>query len=283
MYDINQLEYKSAGLCPTYVAHRILNLDEYLAVFQALANKHPEARILCTLDDQNQAGYTSGHCIDANDLDEVLQSDLTQIDRLRWQEEGVTLEQWLDPDYPVYDKLNYQFYYQASHFPFRLRNIESRVDMEAGFSRFTERSGGFWMDETLYTLSELRNNYREDDNSPALDSRNPPEFSVVPVAHAYQTIACSPQNYWADALKPYDIYYIARYLEDNFDIQLVAIGASFMGFWIPQPLTQAQNSAIAATIMKVYHKGIAEGYEANLAEQISQRLNGEQVFFLIHT
>lgn len=89
-------------LCPTWLCENVASMKHLLDAMDAKAAEHPGARMLATLDDIGQAFYTSGHTIDANELDpapedgeddSALPDFAARRNRLLQAAEAVTLDQ----------------------------------------------------------------------------------------------------------------------------------------------------------------------------------------------
>jgi hypothetical protein len=89
-------------LCPGYLCEGLTSVPQLLDIMQDKSAGHPGALMLATLDDTGQAFYTSGHTIDANELDPIPDDDAeedalpdftTRRDRLLQAASAVTLDQ----------------------------------------------------------------------------------------------------------------------------------------------------------------------------------------------
>ncbi|WP_137937573.1 hypothetical protein [Chitinivorax sp. B] len=66
-------------LCDRYQLNHIDNHEDLIAGYLQLAEKHPDHRVLLTLDDIDQAGYTSMHTKHKHDLDDTADYDLSSL------------------------------------------------------------------------------------------------------------------------------------------------------------------------------------------------------------
>ena len=68
-------------LCESYLIEGTISFNELLNVYHKYKKENPDKTIIVTLDDLDQAEYTSTHSTMANDLDETEGYDLSELDR----------------------------------------------------------------------------------------------------------------------------------------------------------------------------------------------------------
>lgn len=216
------------------------------------------------LDDAGQAFYTSGHCVDANDLDgpgavSALPERLATCVHLDSIED--------DEEEGAYVcNLNH-----PQEFPIRLwafRKLVSQARARSWTGRATwDEAGEGRTGEPLIAAGE-----------PSAWP-TPPETRTyvldVPVTEARDAIAAFPQGYFAYDLQPAEHYEIAGLLADGFGYAIKGLGASFAGYARDERLTPAEADRLEAFLLPMFDPNDAPG-----PGEIARRTRGRRTLYL---
>jgi hypothetical protein len=211
-----------------------------------VAARHPQARLLASLDNLGQAGYTAFHAIDTHGLDDTEGHDLSALPPACF-EKGAHLGYLSTPE----------------EFPIRLANMRAGL---ADAAQRVERLS--WTDPNQNVTIDQVN------FDPDAVVHGPGIVQAVPVHSSADLIAAFPNGYFTDDLTPYDIHALAASL-DAIGYELIALGASYLAFWGPaerDPATMAQRSAIVA--------GLYEGADI---DALNESLAGARHLILRYT
>lgn len=232
-------------LCETYVGYPV-SFEDLRHWRQMVANRHPEMQVLASLDDLQQALYTSGHCVDAHGLDETEGHDLSYMSPDRFDEGGFADSLRLPEDFPI-----------------RLANFQ------AGLKQAPVREGKqAWVDpNTELPIHDVN-------EDPDVVTSDFGIIQAVSVARAVDMIAAFPNGYFAGDLTPFDLHRLATELEP-LGYQLIAIGAAYVAFWAEAELDDTQ----------VAHRSVilADLYEAPDIDRLNLMLTGERHLILRYT
>lgn len=201
-------------LCPGYLCEGVMRMSELLAVIDATALAHPGARILATLDDIGQASYTSGHTIDANDLDPIPDEETDGDAALPLPDLAIRLGRMIEAAATV-----------------MLDQIRNRL---------------WWSSEGRPHILMLH------EQPDLILDRKETCIQAVPVTHAWETIAAFPNGYFHGDLSPMENLVLARHLEERFGYALFGIGASYLGFRRAAPLCAAQLEDLASFVVDLH-------------------------------
>ncbi len=216
-------------LCETYVSYPT-SFEDLRHWRQMVANRHPDALILASLDDLQQARYTSGHCVDMYRLDELKGHDLSYMSSDRFE----------DGSFADYLRL-------PEDFPIRLANFHREL---AADTPKPERRG--WR-----CVSDVN----EDPDAVTDDFGI---IQAVPAARAADMIAALPNGYFGDDMSPFDIHRLAVELEE-LGYQLIAMGASYLAFWSEAVLSDAQIAQRGVLVAALYDDPDIDALNAVLA------------------
>ncbi|WP_423607014.1 hypothetical protein [Sphingomonas sp. MS122] len=216
-------------LCDGVTAHNLPTFAELLALHARLQAEHPRHRVLASLDDLGQAGYTSGHGTEVHGLDDVEGHDLSRL--------GDLFEDGAHPGYLS----------TPAEFPIRLANLR-RGAASVGLEQ---------------VRGELQWKTTGDANDPVTFNRDPEAalgiarekgilFQFVPVESAADMIAAFPNGYFQGDLNPFQNHAVARYLEAEHGLALFGIGSRFLGFRRDLPLTDGDAHRLAAALCDLY-------------------------------
>lgn len=229
----------STLLCDGVTAHNLPSFAELLALHARLQAERSGERVLASLDDLDQACYTSGHCTDVHQLDGV-EEDHSDDE-----------EVWDDPDQPVFaDRLA------------RLRQLAQGVDV-------AQAAGLLDWDSPDDAYDPVTVN--QDPEAALLISRERQVlFQFVPVASAADAIAAFPNGYFRSDLNPMQNHAWARHLESKYGLALFGIGSRFLGFRRAWALDAGEAGALAAKIAAFY-RGTPPAAAAELARLLTGR------------
>lgn len=215
-------------LCDGVTAYHLASFADLLALHARLQHENTGVRVLASLDDLNQAAYTSGHCLDANGLDAVDGRDLSGLDPNLFE-----------------DGVHTGFLSTPAEFPIRLANLLEQVP-EVQLKQFTEFLGWVGDDGDLVTINE--------DPEAALQVAREQKvlFQFVPVDAASKAIAAFPNGYFTSGLNPMQNYVLARHLETQYDLALFGIGARFLGFRRSSAFSENEANALATELAALY-------------------------------
>ncbi len=213
-----------------------------LSIMDEKAASHPGARMLATLDDTGQAFYTSGHTIDANDLDPA-RNDEEIIG------EGDTPPL---PDFAV--RLD------------RLVKAASAVPLDQISNRL------WWSGEDRQSFFALQ------DNPDAILDHREIYIQAVPVSHGWKTVAAFPNGYFHGDFSPMENLVLARHLEETFGYALFGIGASYLGFRRTLPLSSERLDTLTQFIINLH----AESNDRELPAKIRMALAASDLLFVAY-
>jgi hypothetical protein len=244
----------STLLCDGYRLMGVTSLQELRSFIRDAATRHPDCRLLTTLDDLGQASYTSGHSIMANELDNVGGHDLSALDPSCF-ERGEHLGHLTT----------------KAEFPIRLANLRRASDR----SIFKDLKGKLHWGHDGRGLDFFELNA---DPSLVLD-HSEILVQVVPVKSAFEALAAFPNGYFSDDLSPMDLWCLARHLEETYAIELFGIGASYAAFAYPKALSELDQRRVASDVLSLYRDCDA----GKLLGRMAQALGASDEFLLCYT
>ena len=198
----------SARHLPSFAA--LMALHAELAAAQA----QPPMRVLASLDELGQAGYTCGHTIEKHGLDDFEAEDGAQF--------GICLA--------------------------RLTAATHDIDL-ASFAGFLP-----WDDGELHVANSQDLLTANGDPDAALRIAREPDvlFQFVPVECAADALAAFPNGYFTSDLSPLQNHALARHLETAHGMELFGVGSRFLGFRRANPLDTAQAAGLADDVVRLY-------------------------------
>ncbi len=215
-------------LCDGVSAYHLGSFADLLALHARLQQEHPHCRVLASLDDLGQAGYTSGHGTDSHDLDDIAGHDLSDLDPALF-ENGEHLGYLSTP----------------AEFPIRLANLKKQAVDVAGIAGLL-----FW--DTPGDANDIVSLNRAPDLLLGIASEPAILFQFVPVASAADTVAAFPNGYFRSDLNPMQNHALAAHLEAAYGFALIGIGSRFLAFRRAQPLSAADADALATGLVALY-------------------------------
>lgn len=199
-------------LCPGYLCEGVNSVRQLLDIMEDKSAGHTGALMLATLDDTGQAFYTSGHTIDANELDPI--PDDEDID-----------------EFPLPDLATRRD---------RLLQAARAVTLDQLHNRL------WWGGEARPSFLALQ------DNPDSILDRKETYIQAVPVARAWEMLAAFPNGYFHGDFSPMENLVLARHLEETFGYALFGIGASYLGFRRLSPLSAERLEALVSFIIGLH-------------------------------
>lgn len=237
-----------ALLCDGVTAHNVPSFADLLALHAGLQREHESVRVLVSLDDLGQASYTSGHGVEAYELDDTEDHDLS----------GLGDEVFEDGEHVGYLST-------MAEFPIRLANlIELSEEVELG------QVVGLLEWDTPGDANDLLTINRHPDQALRIAAEQEIICQFVPVASASDAIAAFPNGYFNSDLNPMQNHVLARHLEAKYDLSLFGIGSRFLGFRRQEALSEHMAQALASELVAFY-SGPPPGAANELKRLITDR------------
>lgn len=235
-------------LCDGVTAENVPDFAALLALRTRLAKAHPNLRVLTTLDDPDQAAYTSGHGIMKHGLDDTEGHELSALG-----------PECFD------DGEHCGFLTTPAEFPIRLANLKAHA---AGTS-FDDACGMlYWEggaeDGPIFPDTVMF----EPDAALWRGNKNEAFVQFVPVDAASDALAAFPNGYFTCDLTPLQNYAVARHLEEYHGMALFGVGASYLGFVRDAVLAADEAGALAADLVKLYQEA-PEDAASRLADALT--------------
>lgn len=235
-------------LCDGVTARKLPSFAALLALHARLQGENPQVRVLASLDDLGQAGYTSGHTTDVHALDDVEGYDLSGLPQEAF-EDGEHLGYLTTP----------------AEFPIRLANLLKRAD---GVGLDAVRGELFW--ETAGDANDAVTVNRDPEAALRIATEKEVLFQFVPVTCAADALAAFPNGYFHGDLKPMQNHALALHLERNYGLGLFGVGSRFLGFRRDTPLDDATAQALATELVGL-HAETPPDAARRLAQEIAGR------------
>ena len=214
-------------ICESFLVSDINSFDEVIVFLHEYENKYKEFSILLTLDDLNQAHYTSMHATMAHDLNETDGYDLSQLDPRAFE----------GGEHIGYLSTQSEFFIRKANFE---RKIESVSFIDAC-------KRGLTISEEELTLLESIHR----DPMTFIDSEI--IVRLVPVESSFLAISAFPNGYFRCDLNPFENYAVAKKLHEKYGYKLFGIGASLLGFVRDDVLNEQSAVLLAADIALLYN------------------------------
>lgn len=240
-------------LFDTYIINEIESFEVLMQFYDEMAKQHRDASILITLDNLNQAMYTSTYAIDADSLDITDGHDLSSVDASAFKD--------------------------GRHLGY-LTTRSERFIREANFER--EIQGA--------TLDWIRNRHLMimDTSFEDLERANQDPFKVldaivllkvVPTRQSSKIVMAFPNGYFAADLDPSEVYVLAEHLRVNYQYEHFGIGATLLGFRREHIPEQSMAEQLAAELVDFYHADA----RLKAAERYTRMIMGSRYLFLNYT
>ena len=243
--SFNQILFES------YLIEGLTSFNELLDVYSTYKKENPDKTIILTLDDLDQAEYTSTHSTMSNDLDEIEGYDLSGLDKTCF-ENGEHIGYLSTPS---------EFFILKENFFKQTESID--------FSSVCEK--GLTIDESEVSILEKINLLPFE----YLDKRI--ILKIVPVEKPYQGISGFPNGYFASDLNPFENYALAKHLFKKYDFELFGIGASLLAFIRKDRLDKEQVKELLSDFSKLYN------CSETILERLSESMQNSKQLFLKYT
>lgn len=223
---LNENQNSKEGLFPNYLIEDFQSIKELLEIYYNFRKEYENQTIIFTLDDLNQAEYTSMHATMFHDLDETEGHDLSKVDPKAF-ENGEHIGHLTTPSEFFIRKINFEKKSKTTEF----------VDA---------CDKGLFLEKSELELLEKINK----DPLVFLDKKI--LLKIIPVQESYYALSGFPNGYFSSDLDPFENYAVAKHLKDNYDYDLMGIGASLLGFIRTYPLTESEKENLVNDLLLLY-------------------------------
>jgi len=209
------------------------NTEELIEFYEELRRDNPGFHFLVTIDNLNQAEYTSMHARLTHDLDAFDARDVSKFPEICF-EDGEHIGYLLTQDEFFVRKRNFlRLAEKAKEGNF----LEKNLRLSEGFEGFIEGNKDLVniTDETLLILK-------------------------VPVEKPCQLIGAFANGYFSGDLNPFENYMLAKHMKEHFDYELFGIGASFIVFIRNRILDVEKRQVLVDLLFKMYWNEYGENY-----------------------
>lgn len=213
-------------LVETYLIEGFDSFDKILDVYQEFKINNSEKTILITLDNLNQAEYTSTHSILSNDLDSIEGYDLSDVDPIAF-ENGEHIGYLSTPS---------EFFIRKENFLKQTKNIDFSTVCERGLSIESEE---------VTKLNKINCN-------PIAYFDKQIIVKIIPVEKSYEAICGFPNGYFSSDLNPFENYALAKRLFEKYGYELLGIGASLIGFIKDTFLEEKEAKELISDLASLY-------------------------------
>lgn len=217
-------------LCDGVAAHNLASFGALLALHARLQREHPEVRVLASLDNLGQAGYTSGHSIQTHDLDSIEGHDPSLL----------PADAFEDGEYAG-------FLSTPAAFPIRLANL-----LKAAYGIGIDQLAGLLPWETSGDQNDLVTVNRDPERALRIASEAEVLFQFVPVTLASEALAAFPNGYFLSDLDPMQNLAVAKRLEAAFGLSLFGVGSRYLGFRRDAAFTNDEARRLADEVVALY-------------------------------
>ncbi len=215
-------------LCESYMFSAYKSFDEIIKTYNDLKKENPKKQVLFTLDDLNQAEYTSSHATMSYDLDETDGYDLSGVDSSAFE----------DGEHVGYLSTKSEFFIRKANFEKQVVNID--------FSNVCKK--GLILDEEEAIIQQKKN------ENPLYLFDEQIIIKIVPVNVSYKAIYGFPNGYFSSDLNPFENYALAKHLYEKYNYEFFGIGASFLGFFRKELLNEKEIKKLTIDLNKLYNK-----------------------------
>jgi len=219
-------ESSTEKLFDSYLIEGCDSFDKLLEVYQEFKMNNPDKSIIITLDNLDQAEYTSTHAILFNNLDNIEGYDLSNVDSAAF-ENGEHIGYLSTPS---------EFFIQRDNFLNQTKKVDFSEACNRGLSMETKE---------ISTLEKVN-------ASPIQYIDKKIIVKVVPVKNSYEAIAGFPNGYFSCDLNPFENYALAKLLSEKYGYELFGIGASLIGFVNDNFLYDHQRKELIKDLAKLY-------------------------------
>ncbi|MEY4562114.1 MAG: hypothetical protein RLZZ618_1391 [Pseudomonadota bacterium] len=214
------------SLCDRWLVGGLTSFDELLQLLKERTQGHPGQSVLITLDDLDQAQYTSGHATGFHDLDSAEGHDLVGVDA------------------SAFENGEHRGYLSTpSEFFIRHENFERRAQA-CTFDDACKR--GLTIDDDEVARLALVHA----DPLAFIDSEV--ILHVVPVASAHAALCAFPNGYFSSDLNPFETHALAAKLSAH-GYELFGIGASLVGFVRSRDWRDGDAESLGVDLARLYN------------------------------
>jgi hypothetical protein len=246
------------SLCDGVIAENVPDFATLRVIHTRLQAERPAMRVLATLDDPDQAGYTSYHAIDTHDLNRTEGHDLSALSPECF-DGGEHLGYFTTPD----------------EFPFQLANLRAlTTDMTLADARGVLFWQGGAVDGPTFPDTVMH----DPDAALGVKRLREVQFLFVPVTSAADALAAFPNGYFSADLNPLQNHALARHLEERYGLALMGVGASYLGFVRDGPLSPDEAAALAEDLVSLHAEA-----PPFAAERLAGALAGKDWLLLRYT
>jgi hypothetical protein len=215
-------------LCRWYKVNKVndLNLNDLINTYNSLKNQNPASSFLFTLDNINQACYTSMHSTMSNNLDDTNGYDLSSLNASCFE-----------------DGTHKGCLSNLSEFFIRKDNFKKGID-KTTLSNVYEKGISLFHD----SIDDFKT--ANDDVISIIDKRI--YILEVDVNNSYETLFAFPNGYFSCDLDPFENYLFAKHMQTEFDYRLFGIGASHIAYIKTKELTDDRIQKLIEFLQKIY-------------------------------
>lgn len=236
-------------LCDSYRVDDA-GLPALLDILREKRTAHPGMQLLATLDQLQQAFYTSGHSVDLHDLDDTEGYDLSGVDP------GV----FEDGEHPGHLATKSEFF-------IRHGNFQKRATV-----RFEDLAG-----KLFWKAAGDQPDFFAVNTKPDTILDKTIYVQVVPVARPCEALCAFPNGYFTDDLTPMENFAVAQRFEALYGYELFGVGATYIGFLKRRDLTIPEMRAFAEDILSLHR----DAGDPSLAGRVAAVI-GAQPFVLLN-
>jgi hypothetical protein len=232
-------------LCDGYLVEGATSLRELVDIVGEKSVEHPGRQLIATLDDFDQACDASAHTIETCDLDRTDGHDLSSVDSTAFK----------NGEHLGYLSTKSEFFIRRQNV---MRHVADMtfVDACGKLSWGPDRRG-----RDFFSLNA--------NPGAMLDSTIC--IQIVPVAHACEAVCAFPNGYFSDDLNPFEMYEVAKHLEEHYDYRLFGIGASYLGFLKGAGRSDAAvDKALATDLLTLFGEARNKELAVRVARLVSE-------------
>lgn len=237
-------------LCDRYKVTNLSSQEELLVSYKRLAEEVPDHAFLVTLDNLDQACYTSMHAKMAHHLDDTDGHDLSSLSAVCFK----------DGEHKGYLTSKEEFFIRKSNFLKRCSDIS--ID-----DAFKKEIGLY--EESIDDFIEANNNILS-----IMDER---VFILkVPVENSYETLFAFPNGYFSCDLNPFETYLLSKHMQQEFGYRLMGIGASYIAFIRTRKASEIQIDQLTEFISKMY----SDDVDSDIASALKSLIRDQEILVL---
>ncbi|WP_412476206.1 hypothetical protein [Flavobacterium sp. TBRC 19031] len=235
-------------LFTSYFIEDVKSFNDIIEKYMEFKNNNCLKTIIFTLDNLDQAEYTTTHAINMHDLDITEGHDLSVLDPVCFE----------NGEHIGYISTPSEFFIRYQNFIKQTNTISFATACEKGL-----------------TIEEDEINLLVKINSFPLEAfDNKIILKVIPVKHSYEAFAGFPNGYFASDLNPFENYAICKHWNQKYELELFGIGASLLGFYRNVPIDNDIAKEIIADLAILYDT------EVSRLEKLKSIIINNNFFFI---